>query len=201
MIRDHKSLVPAAIRELDSRLLNAGLSPECLNTLDTGHATDVYAKLQKLSDITGPEPPPPRIQFQVLSDIRLGKLVKTDIYLPRTCTFEDFEETMIRHRLVRFLRFKQQQALVDIEGKGRSPANQLSASSRLKANMMISSTGKQVPEQKIWLYQLVGEGESSQHVDESTWDKIRDQPDFARLMNLLVNDRSKSVMVCHVSGD
>lgn len=200
MIQDHKNLVPAANREIDGRLLKAGLSPECLKTLDTGHASDIYTKLQRLSEITGPEPPPPRIQFQVMSDIRPGNLEKVNIYLPRTCTLEDFEETMIDHRLVRFLRFKQQQAFIGLGGNGWVSATQFGANVRLEANGMVS-IGKQVLEQKMWMYQLVGEAEQPQDVDESAWKKIRDRYDFAWLMKVLVNDSSKQVMVCHVSGN
>lgn len=198
MIRGHKQLIPPAIREIDRRLLKAGLSPESLKTLDTGHATDVYAKLQKLSLITGPPQPLPRIRFQVMSDIAPGKLGLVDIYLQRNCTLEDFEESMTNHRLVRFLRVKQLQSIADSQREDPAPATASSGGSQCKKRL-VGADGKHALEEKMWMYQLVGEGEDSPDIGEGTWNKIHGQSDFAGMMKALVNDSSKRVVVYHVS--
>lgn len=198
MIRENKSLIPAALKEIDYRLLQAGFSPKDLQALDTGHATDAYAKLQKLSEITGPPPPPPRVRFQVISDVRPGKLEKVDIYLPRNCTLGDFEETVANHRLVQFLRMKQWEADMGRERAKGTSANGVNSNLQPETNPERASKTPTV-ERRVWMYHFVAEGEQPEAVDEGTWKKIRDQYDFERLMRELLNDGSKLAMVCHVS--
>jgi import inner membrane translocase subunit TIM23 len=190
-IQEHKDLIPKAIEEINRRLLKAGLGARELDKLTTGQATDAFQKLQKLSELTGPPPPPQRLHFQIMSDLWPREWQKTDIYLPRNCLLVDFEESMYNHRLVRAILPKASDSSAPSVNGPKAPDPSPTADPVLMKRKGVT--------QKVWAYKIVCEQDSDTELNrESGWTAICDQYDFLDLMRLLVKDKTKFAAICHV---
>lgn len=104
MIESHKKLLVEAIEEVDRRLVQAGLSvddakPNSKNA--EKRASSVYAKLQRLEDANRKRRPDPRVRVQVICHAGNADTgyepVTLDLYIPKTCVFQEFEEMLERH--------------------------------------------------------------------------------------------------------
>ncbi|KAL1964939.1 hypothetical protein VTN77DRAFT_6292 [Rasamsonia byssochlamydoides] len=100
MIESHKKLLVEAIEDVDRRLVQAGLSVEDEENAEK-RASSVYAKLQQLEEAKRKHRPDPRVRIQVICHAGGADTgyepVTLDLYIPKTCVFEEFEEILERH--------------------------------------------------------------------------------------------------------
>ncbi|EEH11738.1 conserved hypothetical protein [Histoplasma capsulatum G186AR] len=187
MIRQHKKLLPDALQEIDQRLLKAGVSAEEVTSLTNGRATDAYKKLARLDQVTGKCSPSSRLQFRVIYDILPGEWKVMDVYLPRTCRLGDFEDTMLRHRLVLDLRHPTSLSYENLpENLGSPPeGSQSGAESRIL-------TKKPGLCKKVWAYKIAeGDQSDTERRNFEGWKALCDEQDFTDLMQALLKDGSK----------
>ncbi|KAL2219680.1 hypothetical protein M432DRAFT_363854 [Thermoascus aurantiacus ATCC 26904] len=204
MVERHKRLIPAAVREIDRMLVAAGVSADEVQRIGgaADAASSVYAKLQRLEEVTktgpdnnnnNPPPPPPRLKIQVVCDVgglerKNNGLWKLDLYIPRNCTFDEFEDILDRHAYVRGLAEAPQAVHNSV---AYEEVNSSSSSSVLK--------GKYV-RGKVWGYRIVSQEETDIPVaNDGTWQALCGQDDFTELMRVVVRDPSKLAVICHVS--
>ncbi|KAL2003027.1 hypothetical protein VTN02DRAFT_5183 [Thermoascus thermophilus] len=210
MLERHKRLIPAAVREIDRRLMDAGVSAEEVQKITLGlggadaetatatatAASSVYAKLQRLEDALRPGPPPtPRLKIQVVCD--MGGMErnmndgtwKLELWIPKNCVFEEFEDILARHAYV--------QGLVEAHTGSAAVKNGTHAYGDMQSSDPPVLRGKYV-RGKVWGYRIVSQEETDISIrNDGHWEALCGQDDFTKMMRVVVRDPSKLAVVCH----
>lgn len=208
MLERHKRLIPAAVKEIDRRLVNAGVSAEEVQKIGLGlggantdtatAASSVYAKLQRLEEALRPGPPPtPRLKIQVVCD--MGGMErnmnngtwKLELWIPKNCVFEEFEDILERHAYVR--------GLVEAHTGSTAIKNSTHAYGDMQSSDPPVLRGKYV-RGKVWGYRIVSQEETDISIqNDGYWEALCGQDDFTKMMRVVVRDSSKLAVICHVS--
>ncbi|EER25529.1 hypothetical protein CPC735_066290 [Coccidioides posadasii C735 delta SOWgp] len=188
MIRRHRQLLPAAIDEIDRRLLREGVSQQEVNELTTGAASDAYGKLARLEEARRPFPMPERVQFRVISDLPGREWLPSDLYLEHACGLTDLVDAIQRHRLIRYYPARQIGWTTD-ENRG---VNNYSS---------LSDDTNDGTRRKMLAYKLIPKDNESTWVAQNTdgWDTISDDSVFVKMMGELQQDETKIAAICHES--
>ncbi|OAX82399.1 hypothetical protein ACJ72_03245 [Emergomyces africanus] len=196
MIKKHKKLLPEAIQEIDQRLLKTGVSMEEVQSLTSGKATDAYKKLSRLQKATGKCTPSTPLQFRIMSDLLPGDWMAVDIYLPRTYGLGDFEQSMLRHRLVMYLN----QPTLNVD----EPLHGSLLSAQVEPQFGVASqplTKKPGCERKVWAYKIADrDKDDADKRNLEGWKALCDEEEFEVLMKALLKDElkvAKMAIVCH----
>lgn len=201
-IQQHRGLIPAAVREVERRLVTAGVPIEEVRKLGRQDAaSSVFVKLGRLEQIQRPVPPPPaRVRIQVVCDIYgmfdQGRLWKMDLYIPRNCLFDEFEDILQRHAYVK--------SILEVQ-RVQTPERTYDPDEHAKARAIKETKphkqvlrGKYV-RAKVWGYKIVGTEETGLPIEaDGHWIALCDQEDFTKLMKVVVRDASKIALICHV---
>ncbi|KAL2008445.1 hypothetical protein VTN00DRAFT_6639 [Thermoascus crustaceus] len=206
MLERHKRLIPAAVKEIDRRLVNAGVSGEEVQKIgpglggadaDTAAASSVYAKLQRLEEARRPGPPPtPRLKIQVVCDMggmernnRSNGTWKLELWIPKNCVFEEFEDILERHAYVR--------GLVEAHTGSTAVKNSSHAYGDMQSSDPPVLRGKYV-RGKVWGYRIVSQEETDIPIEnDGNWEALCGQDDFTKMMRVVVWDSSKLAVICH----
>ncbi|KAJ9211936.1 hypothetical protein DTO166G4_6464 [Paecilomyces variotii] len=202
-IQQHRGLIPAAVREVERRLVTAGVPMEEVRKLGRQDAaSSVFVKLGRLEQIQRPVPPPPaRVRIQVVCDIYgmfdQGGLWRMDLYIPRNCLFDEFEDILQRHAYVK--------SILEVQ-RVQTPERTYDPDDHTKARAIKETKshkqvlrGKYV-RAKVWGYKIVGTEETGLPIEaDGHWIALCDQEDFTKLMKVVVRDASKIALICHES--
>ncbi|KAL1847165.1 hypothetical protein Plec18170_008729 [Paecilomyces lecythidis] len=203
MIRQHRSLIPAAVREVERRLVGAGIPLEEVRQMGRQDAaSSVFIKLGRLEELQRPTPPPPaRVRIQVVCDMCSmfdGERFWTmDLYIPRNCLFDEFEDILQRHAYVKSITEVQRVKTPERNDEKCGPDNvRPRATKEMKPRRQVLK-GKYVGG-KVWGYKIVGTEETNVPIeDDGRWIALCDQEDFTKLMKVVVRDASKTALICH----
>lgn len=200
MVERHKRLIPAAVREIDRMLVAAGVSADEVQRIGgaADAASSVYAKLQRLEEALRPGPPPtPRLKIQVVCD--MGGMErnmnngtwKLELWIPKNCVFEEFEDILERHAYVR--------GLVEAHTGSTAIKNSTHAYGDMQSSDPPVLRGKYV-RGKVWGYRIVSQEETDISIqNDGYWEALCGQDDFTKMMRVVVRDSSKLAVICHVS--
>lgn len=201
MVERHKRLIPAAVREIDRMLVAAGVSADEVQRIGgaADAASSVYAKLQRLEEARRPGPPPtPRLKIQVVCDMggmemnnRNNGTWKLELWIPKNCVFEEFEDILERHAYVR--------GLVEAHTGSTAVKNSSHAYGDMQSSDPPVLRGKYV-RGKVWGYRIVSQEETDISIqNDGYWEALCGQDDFTKMMRVVVRDSSKLAVICHVS--
>lgn len=205
MIQEHRRLIPAAVREVERRLISAGIPMEEVRKMGRSDAaSSVFVKLGRLEQVQRPaQPPAARVMIQVVCDIGgmddEGGLWKMDLHIPRNCLFDEFEDILHRHAYVKGIlegeRVKTPEHNNDNYDAGEQGRRK--AIEERKPHHQVLQ-GKYV-RHTVWGYRIVGKKDTNVLIEnDGRWIALCDQEDFTKLMKVAVRDSSKTALICHV---
>ncbi|OJD28297.1 hypothetical protein ACJ73_00292 [Blastomyces percursus] len=87
MVTAHKKLLPDALKEINKRLVKAGVTRQEVEALTSGNELEAYEKLARLEQAMAKRAPSTRSQFRAMFVIAPGEWKTMDINLPETYSF------------------------------------------------------------------------------------------------------------------
>ncbi|EQL38344.1 hypothetical protein BDFG_00698 [Blastomyces dermatitidis ATCC 26199] len=187
MVRTHKKLLPDALKEIDQRLVKAGVTRQEVEALTSGDELEAYEKLARLEQAMAKLPLSTRLQFRAMYVVAPGKWRTIDINLPETHRLGDFEGSMLRRLPV--LHLNKSKNLASIQG-----SSQPSVASQILAK-------KPGFDKEVWAYKIAERDQSgSEEENFEGWKTLCDEEDFTELKQALLKDElkeAKIAIVCH----